>query len=477
MVRASNASAAISWDHAATYQVFLRKALCVLIPVLPRWLQAARPHDSQNRGFRADGASNIIQSSNIVQRVNASPTTDPDEWIETAARSHPQRAFLKTAAGREISYGSLREQSARFASALRQRGVRAGDRVAAQVEKSPEAVLLYVACLRLGAVFVPINTANTPHELDYFLRDSQPHIAIVRPPDLPMLDPAGATRRCRARRDARRGGRWLAARPRAANRTASPDAAAHAGASCAGRHRLYLRYDGPLERGGAHARESRIERGGARRGVALHRQRYLAAHAAAVPRHGLFAAINTVLASASSLLLLPKFDAAAVLRHLPQVSVYMGVPTHYTRLLQQEALNRRKHRARPLVRFGIGAAAHRDASGVFSAHRPHDSRALRHDRDLDEYLESVRGPASAGLGGAAAAGNRDPRGVNPIPAPPPGMRSARSRSRARTCSPATGGIPRRRAVNSRPTVGSRRAISAASMRRATCTSSAAPRIW
>jgi malonyl-CoA/methylmalonyl-CoA synthetase len=55
--------------------------------------------------------------------------------------------------------------------------------------------------------------------------------------------------------------------------------------------------------------------------------------------HGLFAAINTVLASASSLLLLPKFDAASVLRHLPEASVYMGVPTHYTRLLQQEALN------------------------------------------------------------------------------------------------------------------------------------------
>src|SRR6202030_4037644 len=56
--------------------------------------------------------------------------------------------------------------------------------------------------------------------------------------------------------------------------------------------------------------------------------------------HGLFAAINTVLASGSSLMLLPKFDAASALKYLPQATVYMGVPTHYTRLLQESGLNR-----------------------------------------------------------------------------------------------------------------------------------------
>jgi malonyl-CoA/methylmalonyl-CoA synthetase len=56
--------------------------------------------------------------------------------------------------------------------------------------------------------------------------------------------------------------------------------------------------------------------------------------------HGLFIAINTVMASGSSLLLLPKFDGAEVLAHLRDATVYMGVPTHYTRLLQQVELNR-----------------------------------------------------------------------------------------------------------------------------------------
>jgi malonyl-CoA/methylmalonyl-CoA synthetase len=54
----------------------------------------------------------------------------------------------------------------------------------------------------------------------------------------------------------------------------------------------------------------------------------------------LFAAINTVLASGSALLLLPRFDSKLVLLHMPQATVYMGVPTHYTRLLQQAGLNR-----------------------------------------------------------------------------------------------------------------------------------------
>ena len=56
--------------------------------------------------------------------------------------------------------------------------------------------------------------------------------------------------------------------------------------------------------------------------------------------HGLFVAINTTLAAGAGLLLLPKFDAASVVRHLPQVTVFMGVPTHYIRLLQEPGLNR-----------------------------------------------------------------------------------------------------------------------------------------
>src|ERR1700693_3032422 len=94
--------------------------------------------------------------------------TDPAGWVEESPGS-AQRVFLKTLQGREISYAELRELSGRIACALIRRGVLPGERVALQVDKSAEAVILYVACLRLGAVVVPINVANTLNEVDYLL--------------------------------------------------------------------------------------------------------------------------------------------------------------------------------------------------------------------------------------------------------------------------------------------------------------------
>src|ERR1700722_5871945 len=116
---------------------------------------------------------------------------DPAGWLEETP-SRANRVFLRTPQGRDLSYAALREQSGRIASALIQRGVLPGDRIAVQVDKSPEAVLLYVACLRLGAVFVPINVANTPNEVEYFLRDSRPRLAVIRPTDRGSLEPIAA---------------------------------------------------------------------------------------------------------------------------------------------------------------------------------------------------------------------------------------------------------------------------------------------
>ena len=113
---------------------------------------------------------------------------DPADWLEETP-SRANRLFLRTPHGRSLSYAALREQSGRIASALIQRGLLPGDRIAVQVDKSPEAVVLYVACLRLGAVFVPINVANTLNEVDYLLRDSRPRVAVIRPQDLSLIEP------------------------------------------------------------------------------------------------------------------------------------------------------------------------------------------------------------------------------------------------------------------------------------------------
>lgn len=80
---------------------------------------------------------------------------------------------LETETGAVFSYGDVLDGSARYANALVRLGVSIGDRVAVQVEKSPEALLLYLACIRAGAVFLPLNPAYALREVEYFLEDAE----------------------------------------------------------------------------------------------------------------------------------------------------------------------------------------------------------------------------------------------------------------------------------------------------------------
>src|SRR4051794_14804465 len=72
------------------------------------------------------------------------------------------------------TYRAIEERSAAMAGALRQRGVAVGDRVVVQIDKSPDGVALYLACLRVGAVFLPLNTAYTSAEVEFFVEDASP---------------------------------------------------------------------------------------------------------------------------------------------------------------------------------------------------------------------------------------------------------------------------------------------------------------
>ena len=91
------------------------------------------------------------------------------------------KTFIENHDGRLITYAGLEAGSAQLANVLASLGVVAGDRVAVQVEKSPEAILLYLACLRAGAVFLPLNTAYTPNEIAYFLGDAEPRVFVCDP--------------------------------------------------------------------------------------------------------------------------------------------------------------------------------------------------------------------------------------------------------------------------------------------------------
>jgi malonyl-CoA/methylmalonyl-CoA synthetase len=278
-------------------------------------------------------------SERVSAPDRAAALTDPAAWVENTARAYPARPFLRTPAGRELSYAQLRAQSARFASALLQRGVVRGDRVAARVEKSVEAVLLYIACLRIGAAFVPINVGAPAHELDYLLEDSRPRVAIVPPGEettLTTLAPRAGIEHIETLGADGEGTLAMLARTCGSDLEAGPPHEARSLAllvytsGTTGRSKGAMLTRGNL---GTNARALAEAWRFSSADVLLH----------TLPLyhvHGLCAAINTVLASAASLWLLPRFDAATVLRHLAAVTVYMGVPTHYTRLLKERGLDR-----------------------------------------------------------------------------------------------------------------------------------------
>ncbi len=263
---------------------------------------------------------------------------DPTSWFEEAAR-RSDRPFLRTQEGGNFSYAALCEQSGRMASALMQLGVQNGDRVAVQVDKSAEAVFLYLACLRMGAVFVPINVANTPNEVEYYLRDSQPRIAIVRPQDRLLLEPPA--RHAKVPGVETLGAEGAGSFPRLAAGCAADFQAPPKFESDAIAAIIYT--SGTTGRPkGAMLTRANLSSNAA---VLAEAWRFCEADVLlhTLPLfhiHGLFVAINTVLASKASLLLAPKFDAPQVLEQFSKASVYMGVPTHYTRLLQQGNLNR-----------------------------------------------------------------------------------------------------------------------------------------
>src|SRR5262249_46452737 len=93
----------------------------------------------------------------------------------------PARPAIETLDGKRISYGDLIARTGQVANVLVARGVKPGDRVAAQTEKSVEGLVLYLATLRAGAVYLPLNTAYTLNELDYFITDAEPSLVVCDP--------------------------------------------------------------------------------------------------------------------------------------------------------------------------------------------------------------------------------------------------------------------------------------------------------
>ncbi len=240
--------------------------------------------------------------------------------------------------GRQLSYGALATASARYAALLHESGVRPGDRVAAQVEKSAEALLLYLGCLRAGGVFLPLNPAYRRNEVEYFLGDAEPRLFVCDPARMAEAQELAWAARVPLVHDLGAGGEGSLAAAAArmpedfdtVPRGADDLAAIIYTSGTTGRSKGAMLAHGHL----------------ADNALALHRcwgfrQGDVLLHMLPIFHvHGLFVASHCALANGSPMLFEPKFDAARALRLLARATVFMGVPTYYTRLLQEPGLTR-----------------------------------------------------------------------------------------------------------------------------------------
>jgi malonyl-CoA/methylmalonyl-CoA synthetase len=247
------------------------------------------------------------------------------------------RLAIETHDGGRISYGDLIARAGQIANVLVSRGVKPGDRVAAQTEKSVSGLVLYLAAVRAGAVYLPLNTAYTLNELEYFITDAEPSLVVCDPTRAEGISAIAA----------KVGARVETLRPDGkGSLTEAADKASAEFKTLARGHDdlaaiLYTSGTTGRSKGAMLSHDNLASNsltlvdywGFTNKDVLIH----------ALPiyhTHGLFVASNVTLFARASMIFLPKFDPEAIIKLMARATVLMGVPTFYTRLLQSPSLTK-----------------------------------------------------------------------------------------------------------------------------------------
>jgi len=249
----------------------------------------------------------------------------------------PSRLAIETAAGQRISYGELISHAGQMANVLVARGVKVGDRVAAQTEKSVASLVLYLATVRAGAIYLPLNTAYTLNELEYFIGDAEPALVVC--------DPAKASGIALLAAKVGAGVETLDAEGKGtlteAAKAADPafetvprgddDLAAI----------LYTSGTTGRSKGAMLSHDNLASNSLTLVDYWRFTDKDVLIHALPIYHtHGLFVASNVTLFARASMIFLPKLDPELIIQLMTRASVLMGVPTFYTRLLQSPALSK-----------------------------------------------------------------------------------------------------------------------------------------
>lgn len=244
-------------------------------------------------------------------------------------RVDDDRPFLHLADGTLWSYRNAISLSGRMATVLADHGATPGDRIAVQVQKSPEALALYFACLRSGMALVPLNTAYTPAEVEYFVGDAEPVVLVgdgAQAGELAAItEQHGATL---LTLDADGSGSLADMAASAAELPPVPRAADDLAAI------LYTSGTTGRSKGAMLSHHNLLSNARSLVDGWRFTDHDVLLHALPIfHTHGLFVAVNVTVAAGGSMIFLPGFDADEVVRLLPRATAMMGVPTFYTRLL------------------------------------------------------------------------------------------------------------------------------------------------
>ncbi|KAA0020437.1 malonyl-CoA synthase [Salinicola corii] len=250
----------------------------------------------------------------------------------------PDKVLIDTPSGETYRYRDVLSTSRRMARVLRDTGVERGDRVVVQVDKSPQAIMLYLACLQTGAVYLPLNTAYTEAEVEYFLSDAEPRLYVCCPADVETA--RSLAQRCGVAAVESLGsgadGSLMDRVESAGEETRVAELEADELASILYTSGTTGRSKGAMLSHGNLAANSQ---------ALAQTWRFTAddhlLHALPIFHiHGLFVACNIVLTVGASMTFLPKLDAEQLLDLMPRATALMGVPTFYTRLLASPRLDR-----------------------------------------------------------------------------------------------------------------------------------------
>jgi malonyl-CoA/methylmalonyl-CoA synthetase len=259
--------------------------------------------------------------------------------LEQVFHANAERTAIRSADGAmRMTFGELARGAARYANALAVLGVEPGDRVTVQVEKSIANVLLYLAVMKAGAVYQPLNTAYTAAEVSYFVENAQPKLIVCDPARQAemraMADCSGVFAVVNLDQNGEGSLATIAAtmdeRHETAERAQDDLAGLLYTSGTTGRSKGAMITHGNL----ASNAETLVE---------LWRMSAADRLLHALPIfhvHGLYVALNTAFLAAAEIVWFSRFDATALIAEMPSATVMMGVPTFYTRVLSDESFTR-----------------------------------------------------------------------------------------------------------------------------------------